>query len=76
MADRIIVMHDGGVEQYDAPSNVYTRPTSPFVASFIARYNLLPGKIIYKDDASLRLPAEDVLLFALMSSEDRGHRRF
>jgi len=53
MADRIIVMHDGRVEQYDAPGNVYTRPASPFVASFIARHNLLPGKIIVIGDASV-----------------------
>jgi multiple sugar transport system ATP-binding protein len=35
MADRIVVLQDGAVQQYDTPEQVYERPTNQFVASFI-----------------------------------------
>jgi iron(III) transport system ATP-binding protein len=42
-SDRIAVMHDGRIEQIDAPYAIYTRPRTRFVASFIGRTNLMPG---------------------------------
>jgi multiple sugar transport system ATP-binding protein len=35
MADRIVVMHDGRVEQIGAPLDLYDRPANLFVAGFI-----------------------------------------
>ena len=35
MADRIVVMQDGAVQQYDTPETVYERPANQFVAGFI-----------------------------------------
>lgn len=35
MADRIVVMHDGVVEQIGAPLELYDRPANRFVAGFI-----------------------------------------
>jgi multiple sugar transport system ATP-binding protein len=35
MADKIVVMHDGLVEQVGAPLNLYDRPANRFVAGFI-----------------------------------------
>ena len=34
MADRIVIMRDGWVEQIGAPAEVYQRPVSRFVADF------------------------------------------
>jgi multiple sugar transport system ATP-binding protein len=47
MADRIVVMHDGIVEQSGSPLELYDRPTNVFVAGFIGSpaMNLLKGKI-------------------------------
>jgi multiple sugar transport system ATP-binding protein len=47
MADRIVVMHDGIVEQIGAPLDVYDNPDNLFVAGFIGSpaMNFLPGKI-------------------------------
>src|ERR671938_185776 len=47
MADRIVVMHDGHVEQIGTPLDLYDRPDNVFVAGFIGSpaMNLLPGKI-------------------------------
>lgn len=35
MADRIVVLQSGIVQQYDTPENVYERPANQFVAGFI-----------------------------------------
>jgi multiple sugar transport system ATP-binding protein len=46
MADKIVVMHDGLVEQIGAPLEVYDRPANRFVAGFIGSpaMNFIPGK--------------------------------
>ncbi|MGV8830666.1 MAG: ABC transporter ATP-binding protein [Devosia sp.] len=43
MADRIVVMRDGHVEQVDRPDVVYRNPQTPFVAGFIGSMNLVDG---------------------------------
>lgn len=45
VADRIAVMHDGRIEQYDAPEVFYRRPATRYVASFFGWRNLLPARI-------------------------------
>lgn len=47
MADKIVVMHDGIVEQMGAPLELYDRPNNLFVAAFIGSpsMNLLKGTI-------------------------------
>jgi multiple sugar transport system ATP-binding protein len=46
MADKIVVMHDGLVEQIGAPLELYDRPANRFVAGFIGSpaMNFLPGR--------------------------------
>src|SRR5436305_3520958 len=41
MADRIAVMSNGKIEQLGAPGDLYERPQTPFVASFLGVSNLL-----------------------------------
>jgi len=43
MADRIVVMNHGVVEQVASPVDVYTRPASPFVARFVGQMNFIAG---------------------------------
>ncbi|HSE74591.1 MAG TPA: sn-glycerol-3-phosphate ABC transporter ATP-binding protein UgpC [Dongiaceae bacterium] len=47
MADRIVVMHDGIVEQIGAPLDLYDRPANLFVAGFIGSpaMNMIRGTI-------------------------------
>src|SRR5260370_4400521 len=47
MADRIVVMHDGLVEQIGTPLELYDRPDNLFVASFIGSpaMNFLKGRL-------------------------------
>ena len=43
MADRIVVMNHGVVEQVGTPVEIYTEPSSLFVARFVGQMNLLPA---------------------------------
>jgi putative spermidine/putrescine transport system ATP-binding protein len=45
MSDRIVVMNRGRVEQVGTPIDVYEKPDSRFVASFLGHANLLPGVV-------------------------------
>ncbi|MEV5078276.1 ABC transporter ATP-binding protein [Streptomyces sp. NPDC093064] len=44
MSDRIAVFHQGRVEQVGTPAEIYERPATPFVASFVGSSNLLEGE--------------------------------
>ena len=48
MADRIVVMKDGVVQQFDTPSNLYNHPCNMFVAGFIGtpQINFIDATII------------------------------
>ncbi|MCG8637682.1 MAG: putative 2-aminoethylphosphonate ABC transporter ATP-binding protein [Desulfobacterales bacterium] len=41
MADRILVMNDGKLVQKGSPNQIYERPATPFVASFIGSMNFM-----------------------------------
>ena len=47
MADRIVVLQNGTVQQYDTPEAVYERPSNQFVAGFIGSptMNFLNGQV-------------------------------
>ncbi len=45
MSDRIVVMNAGTAEQIGTPQDVYDRPATTFVADFLGKANMLPGKV-------------------------------
>ena len=45
MADRIVVLRDGHMEQAAAPDMLYREPATPFVAGFIGTMNLVDGTV-------------------------------
>ena len=58
MADKIVVMHDGIVEQMGTPLELYDRPDNQFVASFIGSpaMNFLKGNVKANGSASFEGP--------------------
>lgn len=42
LADRVVVMDHGGIEQVGTPEEVYMQPATPFVARFVGESNRLP----------------------------------
>ncbi len=64
LADRIVVMHGGRIEQVGTPEEIYDAPATAFVAGFMGApaMNLLPGAIsggaaVLPGGARLALPA-------------------
>jgi sulfate transport system ATP-binding protein len=45
LADRVVVMSQGRIEQVGTADDIYDRPNSPFVFSFIGESNALPVRI-------------------------------
>ena len=72
IADRLVVMWQGRVQQVGPPLEVYTRPATPFVADFVGTTNLLRAEVgedggvrwgdVLLEVASPLLPAGPVLL--------------
>ena len=53
MADRIVVMNLGAIEQIGTPLEIYREPASPFVADFIGVMNFVAGTVVR--DGAVRL---------------------
>jgi ABC-type Fe3+/spermidine/putrescine transport system ATPase subunit len=55
LADRLIVMNDGEIEQIGTPEEVYTDPANAFVGRFVGDSNLLIGEVVRRTDDEIRV---------------------
>jgi len=46
VADRVAVMRDGQIEQIGTPEELYTTPSTPFVANFVGLSNKVPAELV------------------------------
>jgi len=53
MADRIVVMNKGKIEQVGTPTEIYQKPATPFVAAFVGNINLIDG--VKKDNGLIAI---------------------
>ena len=53
MADRVVIMSKGIIEQIGTPRQVFREPASRFVAEFVGSNNILDGELIRIDDQEL-----------------------
>lgn len=65
MADRIVVMNHGVIEQVGSPEEIYLKPETAFVADFVGRMSFLAG-------VAQGHGAVDVNGIALTCADDRG----
>ncbi len=63
LADRVVVMNNGRIEQCGVPDEIYDRPDSPFVYRFIGESGCLPVEIrdgaVWLDGERLPFPAPE-----------------
>jgi sulfate transport system ATP-binding protein len=45
LADRVVVMDHGKIDQIGTPEQVYMEPATPFVSTFVGEINKLPGNV-------------------------------
>jgi sulfate transport system ATP-binding protein len=64
LADRVVVMSEGKIDQIGTPDQIYDDPNSPFVFSFIGESSVLPVKVeqgkVWLDGHALDLLVKDV----------------
>lgn len=62
MADRVVVMNRGRIEQVGAPAEIYTRPQTHFVAEFVGNNNLFDGEVmqVRGQRVTVRCPQGDI----------------
>lgn len=66
MADRIVVMSNGRIEQVGTPEEIYRNPASKFVADFIGEMNFMDAEIIA--DNRIRIGNKE------FSADTKGHK--
>ena len=63
LADRVVVMRQGRIEQVGTPDEIYTSPASAYVFGFVGRGNTLEGQVrdgvFSTADGAVSLPAPD-----------------
>ena len=79
LADRIVVLSQGRIEQVGSPLELYERPDGLFVAGFIGspKINLLPVEIVESgtSETSLRLPDGELFQAAIDTSAAKAGAR-
>jgi spermidine/putrescine transport system ATP-binding protein len=53
LADDVVVMNDGKIEDHGPPEEVYRRPRSRFAAAFMGESTIFRGKVVEKSDRLL-----------------------
>ncbi|MCC8243047.1 ABC transporter ATP-binding protein [Saccharothrix luteola] len=62
LADRLVVMRDGEVQQVGTPQEVYAQPVNRHVAGFMGYRNLLPASVTGVDGEHVTVTADGVAL--------------
>ena len=65
MSDRIVIIHQGIIQQNDTPQNIYVYPNSVFVADFIGESNIMNGEITSLNDNIVDVKVEDDVYFTV-----------
>jgi iron(III) transport system ATP-binding protein len=69
LADRIIVMNRGRIEQVGTPADIYERPRSRFVSEFVGSINVLPALVTGVTGSQVRLRQSGHDMVCLASGE-------
>jgi len=56
VADRIVVMNEGRIEQIGSPAEIYDQPATPFVMSFVGAVNVVPRSALLAQDSHQAKP--------------------
>jgi sulfate transport system ATP-binding protein len=67
VADRIAVMNTGNIEQVGSPREVYDRPASDFVMSFVGPVSTVGGRLVRPHDVTVSLIPADGAIEAMVA---------
>jgi len=69
LADRIIVMNRGNIEQVGTPIDIYERPRSRFVSEFVGSINVMPALVTGMSGGQIKLRQSGRDMICLASGE-------
>ena len=69
MSDRVVVMNGGVAEQIGAPFEIYNRPATPFVASFVGSHTAFDALVVDPGTGTVTLGGAQVTLGQPMSGK-------
>jgi putrescine transport system ATP-binding protein len=72
LADRIAVMREGRIAQVGTPIEIYEKPNSRYVASFIGDVNLIEGTLARRDKGEAQIDCGPVGYFRVTSADTRS----
>ena len=74
MSDRVAVFNNGRVEQIGTPTEIYERPSTPFVADFVGTTNILSAatKAAFGIDAAIALIRPERVRFVATNNDVNG----
>lgn len=72
ISDRIVVMNEGRSEQIGSPVDIYNRPATRFVASFIGTLSLLKASIVEPKDGAVTIDGQVVRSGKAIDGAQRG----
>jgi spermidine/putrescine ABC transporter ATP-binding subunit len=72
MADRIVIMRDGQIEQVGAPEEVYQHPLSRFSASFLGAANFFRGRVTGRVGETVTVAVPDGPELSLRTNRELG----
>jgi iron(III) transport system ATP-binding protein len=75
LSDRIAVFHEGVLQQYGRPREIYERPANLFVADFMGIVNRLSGEIVERGEGQVRVRVGDHVLAAIGPAAAAGAAR-
>jgi putative spermidine/putrescine transport system ATP-binding protein len=75
MSDRIVVMSEGRIEQLGTPFEIYNRPKTRFVASFVGTLNVLRGEVADPQKGTARVDEQEIRLAQPLDGTKSGERR-
>jgi len=72
ISDRIVVLSAGNVEQFGTPFEIYNRPQTKFVATFVGQLNTLNATVADAERKAVQIGAATVTIPALPGSARNG----
>jgi len=70
VADKVIVMSDGKIEQIGTPRDVYETPSNLFVAQFVGEINVFDAEITKVSNNKITLYVENEITYTTKSNEN------
>lgn len=72
ISDRIVVMYGGRAEQVATPFEIYNRPATKFVASFVGTLNVLEGVVADPKKGTVKVNNDEILVKNSLNGHKAG----